>query len=169
VRSRSGEGSTGGKSVSGVNIAPIEAVNLMSDRNERASEIRDLVMKFDDPQIKEVLVAVQREQGPEIVYANLSKFSRLGVDFVLDLVQIDPAELHILVQAARVEPEKRSALTIRGKVVGRVLMGPIMVANVRDQAAQILEGVRVEQPKKSEISGEAVTSQEPAAAKKVAS
>jgi hypothetical protein len=108
---------------------------------------RDIVVKFDDKQIKELLVHIDREQGAPIVYANLSKFSRLGVDFVLDLVQIDPAELHLTIEAARQLADKPSQLDMSGKIVARILMGPILVKNVRDQADQILEGVAVTQPK----------------------
>jgi NAD(P)H-dependent flavin oxidoreductase YrpB (nitropropane dioxygenase family) len=108
---------------------------------------RDIVVKFDDRQIKELLVHVDREQGAPIVYANLSKFSRLGVDFVLDLVQIDPAEFHLMIEAARQLADKPSQLDIPGKVVARILMGPILVKNVRDQADQILQGVAVTQPR----------------------
>jgi hypothetical protein len=108
---------------------------------------RDIVVKFDDRQIKELLVHVDREEGAPIVYANVSKFSRLGVDFVLDLVQIDPAELHLTIEAARQNADRPSQLDMTGKIVARVLMGPILVKNVRDQADQILEGVGVTQPR----------------------
>jgi hypothetical protein len=106
---------------------------------------RDIVVKFDDPQIKELLVNVDRGQGAPIVYANLSKFSRLGVDFVLDLIQIDPAEIHLNIEAARQDPEKPTQLAMEGKVIARILMGPILVKNVRDQADQILQGIEVKQ------------------------
>jgi hypothetical protein len=107
---------------------------------------RDIVVNFDDPQVKEMLVEVDREQGAPIVYANLSKFSRLGVDFVLDLVQIDPAELHLLIEAARQATDKPPQVQMRGKIVARILMGPILVKNVRDQADLILQGIEIKQP-----------------------
>ena len=88
---------------------------------------RDIVVKFDDKQIEKLLVHIDREQGAPIVYANLSKFSRLGVDFVLDLVQIDPAELHLTIEAARQLADKPSQLDMSGKIVARILMGPILV------------------------------------------
>ena len=116
-----------------------------SAKTDRA--VRDVVIRFDDPQIKEVLVQVDRKDGAPIVYANLSKFSRLGVDFVLDLIQIDPAELQLAIQAAREAAEKPAQLNMEGKVIARVLMGPILVKNVREQADQILQGVEVKQPR----------------------
>jgi len=117
-----------------------------NNKVNRGGNARDIVINFDDAQIKEVLVKVNRKEGAQIVYANISKFSRLGVDFVLDLVQVDPAELHLKIQEARTASEKPSSLEVDGTVVARILMGPIMVANVRDQAATILEGIKVEQP-----------------------
>jgi hypothetical protein len=123
---------------------------MVFDPNAVGPEDRDFIMKFDDSQIKEVLVKVNRKEGAPIVYANISKFTRLGVYFGLDLVQIDPAEFHLLIQKARQDPQKPSTLQCEGMVVARVLMGPIMVGNLRDQAVSILEGVKVEQPKPAE-------------------
>jgi hypothetical protein len=118
-----------------------------SETKSKPRDDRDFIIRFDDAQIKEVLVKVDRKEGAPIVYANISKFSRLGVDFILDLVQIDPAEFHLLIQGARNDPEIPSTLEMNGTVVARVLMGPVMVRNVKDQAETILEGVEVKQPK----------------------
>jgi hypothetical protein len=117
------------------------------DSSPKGKVRRDVVLKFDDQQIKEMAIQIDRSQGAPIVYANLSKFSRLGVDFVLDLIQIDPAEFNLAIEGARQSPEEAANLEMPGKVVARVLMGPILVKNVRDQADQILEGVEVKPPK----------------------
>ena len=119
---------------------------MSCDSKDAWREDRDIVINFDDAQIREVLVKVNRREGAPIVYANLSKFSRLGVDFVLDLIQIDPAEFHLEIERARRNPEQPSSIEMRGNVVARVLMGPIMVSNLRDQAEKISEGVEVKQP-----------------------
>ncbi len=127
-----------------------------SDRKKDRSDVRDVVINLDDAQIKEVLVDINRQDAP-ILYANLSKFSRLGVDFVLDLVQIDPAEFNLLIEGARKrQHDEHRPLHLDGKIVARVLMGPIMVKNLREQADTIMQGVEVQQPKTTQGMGTTV-------------
>ena len=93
-----------------------------------------------------VEIRADRQAAEHVTYANISKFSRLGIEFVLDFIQVDPAEFHLVVEDARAAVKADSEippLEVPGKVVARIFMSPNLVKGLQAQTAQILEGIAI--------------------------
>lgn len=98
---------------------------------ELAGEPREVQVEVDESSVQEE-------------YANVTRFSRMGADFVLELVRVNPAAFHQTMEAAReaIAERREPALQVDAKLVGRIYLAPGTVAQIERNAREILAGLR---------------------------